>query len=181
MNFFNSQLLGVDEEVVASITPSIDIQRANGGSALADERHAVWGMLIRDSAWDYPMTFETPVPLWPATLAVNARAAIRTQYRMDGGSIRHWIEVSTVATSWERLKVAAGEFDALRVERLIRLEHHDHLRAWTTRRDLMWLAPEVGRWVARETSGQYVLRGENRFWESQSSEDRIRWELTAWH
>jgi hypothetical protein len=182
LNFFNSSVLDVVQEVVTSVVPTIDVNRQpRNAAALADEKHAAWGQLSRDSAWDYPMTFETPVPLWPASLAVGAKSSSQTRYRMDGGSIRYWIQVSTVASGWDRVTVSAGTFDTLRIERLIRLEHQDHGRSETVRRDTMWLALEVGRWVARETSGRYFLRGDNRFWEPYSLEDHVRWELTAWH
>lgn len=181
LNFFNSSVLDVVQETVASVAPTIDVNRqADGGAALADERHAAWGQLLRDSAWDYPMTFETPVPLWPTSLTVGARMSGHTHYRMDGGSIRYWIQVSALVRGWERVTVSAGTFDTLRIERLIRLEHQDHTRSGTLRRDTMWLSLEVGRWVARETSGQYFLPGDKRFFESSSLENHFRWELTAW-
>ena len=181
LNFFNSSVLDVVHEAVASVAPSIDVERqAQSGAALADERHAAWGQLLRDPAWDYPMNFEAPVPLWPASLTVGARASSQTRYRMDGGSIRYWIQVSAVAREWERITVSAGTFDTLRIERLIRLEHHDPGRSETLRRDTMWLQPEVGRWVARETSGRYFQSGDNRFSAMPSLEDHFRWELTTW-
>jgi hypothetical protein len=181
LNFFNSSVLNVIQEAVASVAPAIVVGRqAASGASLPDERHAVWGQLLRDAVWDYPMNFETPVPLWPSALVVGARANADTRYRMDGGSIRFWIQVYCAVTGWERVTVSAGTFDTLRVERLIRLDHQDHTRAETTRRDTMWLSPEVGRWVARETSGEYVPQGSSKMW-STSAEDHFRWELTAWH
>ena len=179
LNFFNSSLLDVVQETVASVASIIDVNRqADSGAALADEKHAAWGQLLRDSAWDYPMTFETPVPLWPASLTVGAKASADTRYRMDGGSIRYWIQVSSVVRGWERVTVNAGTFDTLRIERLIRMEHQDHTRVETLRRDTMWLSLEVGRWVARETSGEYFLSGSRM--QSFSPEDHFHWELTAW-
>jgi hypothetical protein len=180
LNFFNSSLLGVVQETVASLRPTIDVdRRADSGAALPDERHAAWGQLLRDPAWDYPMTFEAPVPLGPASLTVGETSTVNTRYRMDGGSIPFWIQVHSVVRGWERVTVGAGAFDTLRVERLIRLDHQDPTRAETVRRDILWLSPEVGRWVARETSGEYFLLGSSRMW-SYSPEDHFRWELTAW-
>ena len=182
LNFFNSSVLDVVQETVASVAPTIDVDRqADDGAALADEKHAAWGQLLRDPAWDYPMTFETPVPLWPASLVEGAKTSVNTHYRMDGGSIRYWIQVYCVAHGWERVTVSAGTFDTLRIERLIRLDHQDHTRAETVRRDTMWLSLEVGRWVARETSGRYLLPGDNQMWLNHSLEDHFRWDLTAWH
>jgi hypothetical protein len=178
LNFFNGSDLGTVQESVAAVGATIDIQRVAGGGALADEKHAAWGQLLRDPAWDYPMTFEAPVPLWPTPLAPGARASLETRYRVDGGSVRFWIQVYSQVRNWERITVGAGTFNTLRVERNIRIEHQDHLRAETTRRDVMWIAPEVGRWVARETSGTYRMQGQRMI--DESPEDRFRWELTAW-
>jgi hypothetical protein len=182
LNFFNSSVLGLVQETVTSVASTIDVNRqADGGVALADERHAAWGQLLRDPAWDYPMTFEAAVPLWPASLTVGAKTSVHTHYRMDGGSIRYWIQVYCVVRGWERITVSAGTFDTVRIERLIRLDHQDHTRAETLRHDTMWLSLEVGRWVARETSGRYLLQGSSGMWQNDSLEDHFRWELTAWH
>jgi hypothetical protein len=178
-DFFDSRVIDEVSETVIAVAPTLRIGRQGASDAVL-EQHAAWGQLLRESAWDYPMTFESPVPMWPPALAAGASAFTNTHYRMDGGSIRFWIQVTAQARRWERITVAAGTFDALRVERLIRLEHQDFTRLWTLRRDTLWLAPQVGRWVARETSGEYLTRGEQRFLPSVSREDHVRWELTAW-
>ena len=181
LNFFNGSLLDVVQETVASVGSTVDVSRqSNSGAALADEKHAVWGQLLRDPAWDYPMTFETPVPLWPASLAGDARTTINSHYFMDDGSFRHWVQVSCVVRNWDRVTVGAGTFDTLRIERLIRLEHHDFSRVYTLRRDTMWLSLEVGRWVARDTSGEYGQAGDPGMLRNYSQEDHLHWELTAW-
>jgi hypothetical protein len=181
LNFFNSSLVDVVQETVASVATTVDVTRqANSGAALPDEKHAVWGQLLRDPTWDYPMSFERPVPLWPASLAEGSRTTASSHYLMDDGSFRYWIQVSCFVRGWERLTVSAGTFDTLHIDRLIRLQHHDFTRVDTLRRDTMWLSLEVGRWVARETSGEYRQAGSSRWLLDYSKEDHFRWELTAW-
>jgi hypothetical protein len=180
-DFFNSRQLDVIDETVVSVVPTVRVRRqARSGAGLADEEHAAWGQLLRESVWDYPMTFESPLPLWPAALSAGASTSARTHYRIDGGSIRFWIDVSSAVHGRERVSVEAGTFDTVRVERLLRLEHQDVMRTSTLRRDTLWLSAEVGRAVARETSGRYFVRGEGRFLPSASLEDHTRWQLTAW-
>jgi hypothetical protein len=177
-DLFSGAVLGQIQETVVSVASTIEVERRVVGAApLASEIHARWGQLLQDPAWDHVMSFETPVPLWPVSLSVGARASVQTHERVDGGSIRYWIQVQAAVRGWERVVVAAGAFDSLRIERLIRLEHPDHNRAETQRRDTLWLAPGVGRWVLRESAGIYYLAGLR---QHEMQEDRVRWELTAW-
>jgi hypothetical protein len=180
LNFFNSSVVDVIKETVTSVAPTLVVSRqAGSGAALPDERQAESGQLLRDPVWDFPMTFETAVPLWPTPLAAGAKTNADTRYRVDGGSVRYWIQVYCTARGWERVTVGAGTFDTLRVERLIRLDHPDVTRAETVRHDTMWLSPEVGRWVARDTSGEYLLAGDSKM-RGPAEEDHFHWELTAW-
>lgn len=181
INRFNSVVLDEVEESVASLGDTVVVQRrSTRGRPMADERHASWGQLWRDPAWDYPMTFEAPVPLWPSALQPGRASRVYTHYLMDGGSFRYRIEVHSEVHGWERVTVAAGTFDTLRIERFIRLGHQDPTRLTTWRRDTLWLSPKVGRWVARETSGRYLVPDEGWWRQRDSLEDQLRWELTDW-
>ena len=76
LNYFNSAVLDVVEETITSVESPIIVKRQSvRGGPLPDERHAAWGQLWRESNWDYPMTFEAPVPLWPTELAPGAKQA----------------------------------------------------------------------------------------------------------
>ena len=48
----------------------------------------------------------------------------------------------------------------------------------TLRRETLWLAPEVGRWVARETNGEFRIAGRRGSWTGR--EDHFRWQLESW-
>jgi len=120
------------------------------------------------------------VPLWPTPLAVGQVQRVNTHGLEDGGSYRYWVQVHTSVVGWERVTVAAGTFDTMRVERLIRLQHRDVNRLETVRRDVLWLAPAVGRWVARDTSGRYREPDGDKWGGTDYLEDHVRWELTAW-
>ena len=77
----------------------------------------------------------------------------------------------------EKLHLPAGDFTTLRIERLIRLKHFDDFRRDCVRRDTLWLAPEIGRWAARESSGEYLIPSRHT---TRIQEDHFRWELTSW-
>lgn len=181
LNRFNSVVLDEVSETVVSLGDAVVVQRQSAqGLPLADERHATWGQLQRDPVWDYPMNFESPVPLWPADLRPGQASTVVTRYLMDGGSFRYRVQVHSVVHGWERVTVSAGTFDTLRIERAIRLDHQDPSRLITRRRDTLWLSLAVGRWVARETSGRYLMPGDGWWRPLESLEDHLRWELTAW-
>lgn len=181
LNQFNSAQLDTVTESVASAGDTVVVaRRSASGRDLPEERHGRWGQLLRDAAWDYPLNLDEPVPLWPAAWVPGSRQSLFTRYRMDGGSFRFAIQVQADSMGWERITVKAGSFSALRVERLIRLQHEDFTRLDTVRRDRLWLAPEVGRFVARETSGRYLLGGNGFDSQAESLEDHFRWELTGW-
>lgn len=181
LNRFNSVVLDEVSETVASLGDTVRVQRRSArGLPMADERHATWGQLQRDPVWDAPMNFEAPVPLWPADLQPGRASTVFTHYLMDGGSFRYAIQVHSVVQGWERVTVSAGTFDTLRIERAIRLDHPDPSRLITRRHDTLWLCLAVGRWVARETSGRYLMAGDGWWRPIESLEDQLRWELTAW-
>jgi hypothetical protein len=191
LNRFNGEQVDTLRETVAAVAERTVVRRTGAnGVVLPDEVHAAWGWLLRDPVWDMPLNLQAGLPLWPRRLQVGAREQLQTRYLLDGGSYRYWIDLYCVAKAWERVQVPAGTFDCLRVERLIHLEHQDPTRLETERRDTLWLAPEVGRWVARETTGDYRVASHHRDdwrwpWPMVSMdnwrrEDRWRWELLAW-
>jgi hypothetical protein len=54
------------------------------------------------------------------------------------------------AQGWERIRTAAGEFVALRVERQMNLGDYDYTFSDTRVVETYWYAPEVKRWVRLE-------------------------------
>lgn len=178
-NGFNSALLATETDEVVALTPQVTVQlRSDASAVVREEQQAPWGQVLRDLSWDHVQTYEQALPLWPADLRVGARSALDTHYRIDGFSYRYWISTRTTVRGWEEVTVPAGRLRALRIDTYIRLQHHDMSRFETTRRDTLWLAPEIGRWAAREVSGEYVVpddRGSYR-----GLEENHRWELVSW-
>jgi len=179
LNFFNSLLVDEVRESVASVGEEIVIARRGVHQPLLpDEIQGPWGRLLRDPVWDAPQNYEQALALWPPGLETGQPLVRHTHYRLDQGSVRYAVSLHTVARGWETVSVPAGEFRCLRVERTLRQQHQDFSRLYTLRNDTFWLAPEVGRWVLRETRGEF--RGAGRGPASLGLEDRFRWELTDW-
>ena len=178
LNIYNSELLAVERERVAAVGPRIILKRQNGaGQVLPEEHHVAWGRMVRDPVWDFVQHYEAPIAHWPALLRPGASEKVNTHYLVDQFSFRFWIDVTTTAQAWERVRVPAGTFDALRIEKFIRIQHQDEGRKDMVRRDTVWLAPETGRWVAREVKGEYKVIGTETH---DAYETSFRWELTAW-
>ena len=177
-NTYNSQLLATEHEEVVSVEPGITLRRkTDAGLLLPEEQHSQWGQIVRDPAWDRVQNYEEPVPLWPQNLALGSSSSLNTHYRLDNSSVRFWINVYTAVKAWEKVVLPRGEFNALRLEKWIRIQHFDVARVETVRRDTVWLVPEIGRWAAREISGQYRYSGQLG---PASHEDSFRWELKSW-
>jgi hypothetical protein len=177
-NVYNGQLLATEVEEVAEVGPQVIVRRTTTqGESLPEERQGAWGQLLRDPVWDLAQSYEAPVPLWPQALRSGASASVQTQYRLDAPSYRLWINVYATVQGWERLRVPAGSFDTLRVERLIRFNHVEEYRNNCLRHDTLWLVPAIGRWAARETQGEYLLIGSR---PALVHEDHFRWELSDW-
>ncbi len=72
----------------------------------------------------------------------------------------------------------AGQFKALRFTNLIKFKHSDFSRTDSQRRETIWFAPEVGRWVARESQGTYYVADSTIV--TPYNESGYRWELLEW-
>ena len=175
---FNSDLVATEREEVTAVDPKIIISRkTEAGVVLPEEHDSQWGQVVRDPIWDVVQNYVDPVPLWPQSLAIGTSTLIRTRYRLDNKSYAYWITINTTVKAWEKIYLPKGEFNALRIERFIGIHHKDLTRASTTRRETLWLVPEIGRWAAHEISGNYLTTGREN---SREREPQFRWELTAW-
>lgn len=177
-NVYNSAVLDTVQESIDSVDGGITLLRVSPThGALPAEIHTRWGQVVQDPYWDVLQNHDQPLPLWIEPLQVGQVLRAQTRYRADGGSFKYWVQANARAVARERVTVPAGTFDVLRIERFIRLSHPDTRRSETTRTDTLWLAPEMGRWVARETNGQYVVPAPRA---ALLREDHWRWELMDW-
>jgi len=67
---------------------------------------------------------------------------------------------------------------ALRFNTVINFTHSDFGWVSAVRRETVWFAPEVGRWVARESSGTFYI--EDSMIDQPFNESRCRLELLDW-
>jgi hypothetical protein len=178
-NVYNSQLLDTVKEEVVDVAGGIRISRRSVNNlAVGDEFQPVWGRVQEDPYWDSLQTYEVPMPLWLDNFALGTSQSSSTHYRSGRSSFRYWINARTTVTAWEQIELSCGSFETVRIEKIIRLNHPDISRLDTVRRDTIWFAPEVGRWVARETNGEFRISGRRGGWTGR--EDHFRWQLESW-
>jgi len=84
-------------------------------------------------------------------------------------------------TGWETVKVPAGEFRALKIERVMLLGDYDHYRSQTRLTEHEWYVPEIRGAVKlqsweefRETGDSHYLQGERQVYELLSYQPGAR-------
>ena len=194
-------LIDTQVDRVTSIDPSIDIDsRTEGDTAtgattgagwwrkvfghpksaadLPTEIQSSWGMVVVDPHWGRVQVYEPSIPLWPIALRPGWQTRIAAKYRAsETGPALPWNQTMK-AEAWETITVPAGQFKTLRFVNVIRFVNSDFGRTDSARRETVWFAPEVGRWVVRESKGTYYL--DDSVDDTQAVESSFRWELLSW-
>jgi hypothetical protein len=145
---------------------------------LPSEIQDPWGMVVVDPHWGEVQVYEMPIPLWPVQLEPGWQTHFATRYKTpaDQGSLP-W-DQTMKAQAWEAVTVPAGRFKALRFTNEIKFTATDFSRTDSVRRETLWFAPEVGRWVARESRGSYYVADSTIM--QPYNENGYRWELVEW-
>jgi hypothetical protein len=178
-NVFDGKTLGLITERVASVGSSIVIERTDeSGGRFSNEVQGPWGMVITDPHWERTVTFNPPIPLWPQELLASWSKQSITKYSLAGypDSSYQW-QVYMGAHGWEQINVPAGSFLTLRYQNLINYQSDDGNKVNCIRKETIWFAPSIGRWVARESSGSYMIQG---VLGVPSLEDSYHWQLTSY-
>jgi hypothetical protein len=137
-----------------------------------------WGMVLVDPHWAQVQVYERPIPLWPEQLRPGWQTQISTKYKtpIDQEALPWDQEMKALA--WETITVPAGQFKTLRFNNLIKFRNGDIGRTDSVRQETVWFAPEVGRWVARESRGTYYVQ--DSVIAQSYNESGFRWELLQW-
>lgn len=178
-DFFSGKSLGVVVEKVASLGQTITVSRADeNGSPLPSEIQGPYGMVITDPHWGKVLNFNPAIPLWPQEMNGSWNKQVISKYTVGGypQNQNNW-QLYMSAHGWEKVTVPAGDFVTLRFQNLINFESDDDNKVYCIRRETLWFAPQIGRWVARESSGSYQIQGQIG---AVLLEDSYKWELLSW-
>jgi hypothetical protein len=179
---FTSKVKDVIIECVEIVGQQITIVRTNqDGVTLASEIQGPWGSVITDPYWGRTINFSPATPLWPEQLSARYSGFYQTRYQVLGNTENdYYWGLSIDAKGWSLIKVIASEFDVLYFTNTADyFQSDDWFRMASNRREQVWLAPEIGRWVVRESFGEYLWLGMSR-WAQSLKEDYLRWELISW-
>jgi hypothetical protein len=145
-------------------------------AAVPMEIQEPWGMVLVDPHWSQLQAYEKPIPLWPTQLRPGWSTTVGTYYKIpDSNETMPW-QVTMYAQRWEPITVPAGHFTALRYFNLINFRYTNvSERVAGQRKENIWFAPEIGRWVVRESIGTF--REDLGVAVDESS---YRWELLNW-
>jgi hypothetical protein len=184
INLYNKDIIGEERTQVTAVTPDIQISVEREGALQATEDRFTQGWMAQvDSLFGEALSFEEAVPIVPPSLYIGLRLRHSTRYR----SVRNseplaWSQQLRVVGR-ETVGVAAGRFDAYRIERQVQFVHPDTFRMDSQRTEVLWYAPEVGRWVIREWRGSYLDYGMiSRLGRSREGWERLElidWKLAA--
>jgi hypothetical protein len=135
-----------------------------------------WGMIIVDPHWSELQAFEKAIPLWPTQLRPGWSTTVSTQYMIPDSRETMPSQLTMSAQRWESITVPAGRFTALRYYNIIDFRFTNvSERTAALRQENIWFAPEVGRWVVRESRG--IFREDLG---TEVNESSYRWELLSW-
>jgi len=161
-DFFSGQTRGIVVETISSIGKTITVNRADeSGSLLPSEVQGPHGMVLRDPHWGKVLNFNPAIPLWPEKMSSSWNKEVFSKYNVSGypQNKNDW-QLYMSAHGWEKITVPAGDFITLRFQNLINFESTDDNKVNCIRRETIWFAPQIGRWVARESSGSFQIQGQ---------------------
>ncbi len=152
--------------------------RDKPAGALPSEIQHPWGMVLVDPHWGDVQVYEKPIPLWPEELRPGWQGHVSTRYKTPSHQDPLQWDQAMKAHDWETITVPAGQFRTLRYTNMIQFRNGDIERTDSIRQETLWFAPEIGRWVARESSGSYYM--DDSVVDQPYNENGFRWELIEW-
>ena len=176
VNRYNGLPTGELTMQVTALAPRLVVRVTDeAGNALPDETYDRPWRVLQEPNYDQVQVFEQPQPLLPDRIETGARLDTANNYRTaEGRDPLFWNEELS-ARGWERVRVPGGVFEALRIQRYVWFQHSDWARIMERRRETLWYAPSVNRWVLREWTGAYKWQTSDRG--EWLQEDWVAWRL----
>lgn len=95
-----------------------------------------------------------PAYVFPLQVGSRWKQALLVKYQGTGPAIRATLHAQV--DGWERVRVPAGEFDALKIQRQIYLDDEEFWRWGTTVLETDWYVPAIKRFVRHEDKSEFI-------------------------
>jgi len=147
------------ETLVAADAQVLTMEVSHGGAAAQTQRYT------RDWNWiEKPLTnlqsfrFDPPFPALPFPLEAGKQWRARVRATDPATGRVNTVLVHGDVLGWERVRVPAGEFDTIKVRRIVYAGNAEFFREEENIFEYDWYAPALGRVVKRSTSSEHVDR-----------------------
>jgi hypothetical protein len=123
-----------------------------------------WNWLTHPATNLQSFVYNPPYPAFAFPLAAGRTWSARLMAADPATGRRFPMTVDGTVLGWERLKVPAGEFDVLKVRRVVFFDYYEaNVRGRSEIVETEWYAPAVGQSVRRESSARFLsyMYGEN--------------------
>lgn len=150
--FTRLHVANIRDRVVRAGTDGVAVERTD-----LDRNHVTTERLTADGRWVEharprlaTLQYDPPLAALPFPLQVGQKWTARAIVTDPAHPWRYPVRVDGVVSGWERVRVPAGEFDALRIVRTA--YHMDGIatRDHTRFNEVEWYAPSIGRSVRFE-------------------------------
>jgi hypothetical protein len=135
---------------------AVTVQARHGNQAWTERYTKDWNWV------EHPMTnlqdfrYNPPYPALPFPLAAGKRWQSYVQATDPATGRVNRVRIDGRVVGWQRVKVPAGEFDTLKIERYVYAGNAQFFRMEERIREYDWYAPKAGLVVRREGSSEYI-------------------------
>jgi len=143
----NRTMMAVTADSPSAGTPRTEIYTSDGNWL----RHP---LINHDQPVDYEFATAYPAYLFP--LEAGKSWSLRVDATNPATGKRSSVRVDGDVLGAERIRVPAGEFDTIKVRRLVYAGDADGFRRETNIAETDWYAPALGRAVRSESKSQYI-------------------------
>ena len=140
-------------------------QMSAGNITVARERSGIEEVQVYDNGWNWlkrpatnmqPFDYSPAYPAFDFPLAPGKRWNARVTATDPRDGRRFPVHLDGQVIGWERIKVPAGEFDALKIVRTVYVDYWEiSVRGSSRIIEQEWYAPAVKQSVRRETTSRY--------------------------
>lgn len=166
LNGYNGELIRTFRSVVTEAGPDSLVLKDTRPAETAGPVQTFtreWNLRRKTTEESKGIDYTPPYPAYVFPLEVGKTWKIESAMIDRASSRKITMKVYGKVIGWERVKVPAGEFDALKIRRDVYMDDREWWRDGTRVREFDWYAPEVKRFVKHEDYSEYRDRTRSRF------------------